>query len=338
MVDRDLGQFDRVIVGFNSDRVFFTPGVMIRDSERDETMVRLHNVFAGLQLYQAFNNEVGGLLELPDKTEILEEIFRDPADLVNLARAVETQTGTEGLVQSMLDSIGWTDWAIYPQLGDVTEQIYTLPHISLQLTMGKGRRQLRAVSVRQVSFDQEKQRLESSVEKFGFTEFDKEGKVVRYYDEGLKQGRLRYVNTLPGKFIKLRFTQEPERHVPEKFSSPLRTYVLDTRGQYVDEGTEEFTDWKGQVQVLLKESGEPFTILNREEMPAPYTYWKQVEEQVSQPFYKRHLIRFLIPYCDMPTTDGNYYVLSEDSYLIPPIKPDQDIPGVHIYRAGDSGE
>jgi len=126
---------------------------------------------------------------------------------------------------------------------------------------------------------------------------------------------LRSVEVLPGKKIRLEgddlgedeeMAKEPERL--------FYSYILTSR----EEIEFETRTGSNRIDVIRKrvEESEKPVVLSRQElkdMGWDSFDWKGIRDKiVEDQMAKKALVYFLLPYCDMPTTDGHYYVLPEE--------------------------
>jgi hypothetical protein len=312
MAERE--EIERSVVGFTEEQAFFIPGKMIEENGESVGRLDPFNAFTGLQWYQAFNNEAVEVFSMSEKLDKLGEIFKNPNNLTNLARLIEMQTGTNGLIRSMLGSLGWAEWEIYPQLGNVTESFYGIPHISSRVTLGSGK-PISAISIREMRLDEDKRDIVGKPPKFGLF---RGRRTITSESVNFRSEELRYIDVLPGKIVQLLTIENEEMHNPETALVTFTAYELNSKGNATKDKVER-EDKKAALIMLgnqVERSGDILYLEKDADVFKPYTDWNLVRDELIDSFKRIHLLKFLLPYCDMPTTDGHVYVLSENSPLI----------------------
>jgi len=313
---------ERQVVAYSEEHAYFIPGTMGENPNIENQRIDLGNVFTGLQWYQAFNNDTGPLGK-EEKVDILLEIFKEPNDFLGLAKAVEMQTGTEGLVTAVLESYSWAEWKLYPQRPNVTEAIFAIPHICVEAATGQ--QPISAVSFRKFDPDEEnlkKKRKGEVITLSNDTKTDAEFTIFKGdedidymdYEEGheiLPFFELRFIEILHGGKIRLEGIDTEDLEVDEESRYSNRrfySYIL-TKGGKLEFETRKKIDKKLALRQSLKTAKEPIIITSVDD---EFDWDKLREMIISNEMGRKALAYFLLPYCDMPTTDGHYYVLPEE--------------------------
>src|SRR3989344_88692 len=310
---------DRHLIAYSDNQAVFIPGEMEDNSNPDNQTIHVGNVWTGLQWYQAYNNDTGPLTR-EQKRHLLLEIFKEPNDLVGLARTVELQTGVSGLIESVLESYSWAEWRIGPHFPDVTERMLFEPQIDVGVRVGDN-----LVAISEFTFGTEvgedvepdQQVKNAKITHHSNFIIIRDGKEIGDGDEHniMEMFSLRSVEVLPGKKIRLEgddlgedeeMAKEPERL--------FYSYILTSR----EEIEFETRTGSNRIDVIRKrvEESEKPVVLSRQElkdMGWDSFDWKGIRDKIGEDqMAKKALVYFLLPYCDMPTTDGHYYVLPEE--------------------------
>ncbi len=296
---------DRKPILSSKYHTYFHPLPLIREELDVPEQISFHNVLTGLQWYQAHNNEAFGRLSDTERIKLLLEIFENHNDLLSLARTVELQTGVNGLIKSVMESYGWAEWKIIPKLGNVTEVVHSNPHISLDVVVGSN--SLRAVSTRFLEWSNEKNDLVSLPSEFRIFEGSEE--LDDFEHGALPQFNLRFVEVLSGNRIRLEGTEDWGDD--DELDDPKRlyfSYILTSTGK-LEYDERHKIDRKIAIKQIVMTAVGPMSIL-----PDPEeTNWIKVRDSFEDPLVRKALASFLLPYCDMPTTVGPYYMLPEES-------------------------
>ena len=309
---------DRQIIAYSDNQAVFIPGEMEDNSNPDNQTIDLGNVWTGLQWYQAFNNDTGPLTR-EQKRHLLLEIFKEPNDLVGLARTVELQTGVSGLIESVLESYSWAEWKIGPHLPDVTEHMLFEPHIDVGVRVGDS-----LVAISEFIFETEdgedvepdQQIKNAKITPHSNFRIIRDGKEIDDEDEHnvMEMFTLRFVEVLPGKKIRLEGDGLGEGEEMAKESERLcYSYILSSRGE-LEFATRTKEDNLAELKKKVEETQKP-VVMSKEEFILrgdPFD-WKGIRDKVCEDqMARKSLAYLLLPYCDMPTTDGHYYVLPEE--------------------------
>lgn len=305
----------RTSIACSENHTYYIPAPMIRDELNDSVKIDLHNVLAGLQWYQVHNNEALNQLSTTERAQLLSEIFRNSNDLLSLARTVELQTGTEGLIKSVVESYDWAEWKISPQIGDVTEVVLLKPHIGFEVKVG--RKPLVAISSRKIEVNEDEQPSENNGQPVKLpADFEISSQLEIYMGDEiveddehclLQEFNLRVIEVLPGERIRFEGTEDwgddDELEDPERM---FYSYILTNKGDLEFDSREKI-DRKIALRQLAKTAEGAFCILPGEEAGN----WHEIKESLKEPMARKALSFFLLPYCDMPTSSGAYYVLPE---------------------------
>lgn len=285
--------------------LYFTPAEMEENSDPSIEAVNFENVWAGLQQYQAQINEIEGSAPSDTKVKILGEIFSEPNDLISLARTVDLQIGTNDVALSLLKTHPWVTWEIAPQAGDVTEGNFIFKHITLSLTVNDT--SLKAISKRNVILDEDEEQLIEQQSLIVYSDPRDGGNYEIDFDlistDVSEDGSNIILNGVVG-----------TREEPEDRLLPYVAYKFMRNGRMETGEGSGFTTKTDILKGMEKDDGLPL-ILNREDLQELGLYkpvdWTSMRELLTtDDEARRALLKFLLPYCDMPT-EGIRYVLSE---------------------------
>lgn len=269
---------------------------------------RLENMWAGLQLYKARCTEALGALDDNERVNLVLEIFNDE-NLVTLAQFAEIQTGTKGVVQAMLESFEWAEWEIEPQGVNLTEWIYTEPHIDLRVTLGSEQKSIGLVSHRKIKIENNG---EGWVNQAPYVNIHEKGKEWDYDNEhdALPEFDLRYVEVMPNKGI--RFEGVPwgfEEDVDDDNQRDYFSYILMSDGSFRGDIRKKPDRIRARIQSSMIEiyPADINVVADSESFDGGEIY----KIMFRTPLSRKALTKFLLPYCDAPLV-GVKYILPED--------------------------
>lgn len=287
--------------------LYFIPAGMEENSDPSTETTNIGNVWAGLQQYQAQINTLEGSVPNDVKVEILSEIFSEPNDLIGLARIVEHQIGTQDVGLSLLKTHSWSTWQIKPALPDVTEGNWNYQHITLSITVDGTN--LKAISKRKLVLDEVKKRLiEDQPELIVYTDSRDAGSRQIDFDltstDVSRDGSSIILNGVEGTRME---PNGPFPYIAYKFMRNGRMEV--------DEGR-KISTIRDVLEVIEDDDLAQIHVLDRDTLQSLGVYnpgdWDSMRKLLkTEDEARKALLKFLLPYCDMPT-EGRRYVLSEE--------------------------
>lgn len=302
---------DRALVDASKDPelLYFIPAGMEPNSDSSTESIHFVNVWAGLQQFQAYTNSSEVSLANEEKAAILSEIFIESNDLISLTGVVENQIGTRGVAKSLLLTHSWVDWQISPRIGfEVTEGNWAFKHINLILEV-RGTN-LKAISKRELVFDEkekDKKKLReleprlliySDLRDKGYHEIDFDLVVIEASDDG---SDIILNGVLEGRDV----IQGYNAHTAFKLMRSGRMEIIAPSDFLTLEEVIEDLEVDKEPLIIDKENLQALGIYNPADWDSMHGLLTEDDEA------RRELLKFLLPYCDMPTY-GIRYVLSEE--------------------------
>ena len=300
-----LAQFEgRKVVLCSEKRIYVCAEPLLEiNPKKIDGAIALMNVFRGIQWYKAYCME-GYASESDEKrANQLLEIF-DQTNLVTLSKIVEMQTGTSGLIESLLNSYKWADWRIGLGQHDVGEMVLAKPNVSFSVGVGERGCGFKLAAIRLYDQDPKTQIFEEVLPLHNSEEWDDDEFT------SLPEFCIKNVEIFENRAIRFEGLPLDEMENHDSLKKEYFSYILtrdgdlefDTKTRYDKEYVfnKMMADVKGPTKIFSYFGQKGF---NREKITNILS---------KDPFGRRVLARFLLPYCDEPSATGIHYVLPEE--------------------------